>query len=222
MSAHLPLLVWLSPSFPVGAFAYSHGLEWAFEASDVDDAPGLQEWLDDLLQHGGGRNDAILLSLSYRAAREPHRIKELAELGVALAPSLERRLETVTQGNAFMLAIGKSWPCDAASAFAAAHDGDVPYPVAVGVAAAGHGIALEITLQSFLTGFVANLVSAAIRLGTVGQTEGQGAIAKLLPRVSELALACTEASLHDLGGCVFRADLSSILHETQYSRLFRS
>ncbi len=222
MSAHLPLLVWLSPSFPVGAFAYSHGLEWAFEAGDVADAAGLQEWLDDLLRHGGGRNDAILLSLGHRAAREPQRLAELAELGVALAPSLERRLETVTQGNAFMLAVGKSWPCDAVAAFAAAHDDDVPYPVAVGVAAAGHGIARETTLQAFLTGFVANLVSAAIRLGIVGQTEGQGVIAALLPRVSELALACADATIDDLGGCVFRSDLGSILHETQYSRLFRS
>jgi urease accessory protein len=222
MSAHLPLLVWLSPSFPVGAFAYSHGLEWAFEAGDVTDAPGLQEWLADLLHHGGGRNDAILLGLSHRAARDLPRLAELAELGVALAPSLERRLETVTQGNAFMLAIGKSWPCDVVTAFADAHDDDVPYPVAVGVAAAGHGIALEITLQSFLTGFVANLVSAAIRLGIVGQTEGQGVIAALLPRVTELARECTEASIDDLGGCVFRSDLGSILHETQYSRLFRS
>jgi urease accessory protein len=222
MSAHLPLLVWLSPSFPVGAFAYSHGLEWAFEAGDVVDAPGLQEWLADLLHHGGGRNDAILLSLSHRAARDLPRLAELAELGVALAPSLERRLETVTQGNAFMLAIGKSWPCEAVTAFADAHCDDVPYPVAVGIAAAGHGIARDITLQAFLTGFVANLVSAAIRLGIVGQTEGQGVIAALLPRVSELALACTEASIDDLGGCVFRSDLGSILHETQYSRLFRS
>ncbi len=222
MSAHLPLLVWLSPSFPVGAFAYSHGLEWAFEAGDVTDAPGLQEWLADLLHHGGGRNDAILLSESHRAARDLPRLTELAELGVALAPSLERRLETVTQGNAFMLAIGKSWPCDAVTAFAAAQDEDVPYPVAVGIAAAGHGISLEITLQAFLTGFVANLVSAAIRLGIVGQTEGQGVIAALLPSVSALALECTDATLDDLGGCVFRSDLGSILHETQYSRLFRS
>lgn len=222
MSAHLPLLVWLSPSFPVGAFAYSHGLEWAFEAGDVTDAAGLRDWLDDLLHHGGGRNDAILLSQSHRAAREPHRLAELAELGVALAPSLERRLETVTQGNAFMLAIGKSWPCDTVTAFIAAHDDDVPYPVAIGVAAAGHGIACETTLQAFLTGFIANLVSAAIRLGIVGQTEGQGVIAALLPRVTALARECTEASLDDLGGCVFRSDLGSILHETQYSRLFRS
>jgi urease accessory protein len=222
MSAHLPLLVWLSPSFPVGAFAYSHGLEWAFEAGDVSDARGLQEWLADLLHHGGGRNDAILIGQSHRAARDLPRLAELAELGVALAPSVERRLETVTQGNAFMLAIGKSWPCEAVTAFAHAHREDVPYPVAVGVAAAGHGIALEITLQSFLTGFVANLVSAAIRLGIVGQTEGQGVIAALLPVATALAHESCDATLDDLGGCVFRADLGSILHETQYSRLFRS
>ncbi len=222
MSAHLPLLVWLSPSFPVGAFAYSHGLEWAFEAGEVADAAGLAEWIADLLRHGAGRNDAILLAEAHRAAGDVPRLLELAELGIALSPSAERRLETVTQGNAFMLAIGKSWPCPTVTAFGAAHDGDTPYPVAIGLAAAGHDIPLADTLSAFLTGFVANLVSAAIRLGITGQTEGQGVIAKLLPDVEAVAREAGEAGIAGLGGCVFASDLGSMRHETQYSRLFRS
>jgi urease accessory protein len=224
MASHLPLLVWLSPSFPVGAFAYSHGLEWAQEAGDVTDAATLQAWLDDLLAFGAARNDAVLFAEAWRAALGgdgPH-LAEAAELGLALASSAERRLETVTQGDAFLIAVAKSWPCAAVETLRAAWDGPVAYPVAVGVAAAGHGIALGTALEGFALGFVANLVSAAVRLGIVGQTDGQRVIAALVPMVQDLARFAQTSTLDDLGGCAFRSDLASLHHETQYSRLFRS
>ena len=64
----LPLLIWLSPAFPVGAYAYSHGLEWAVEAGDVVDAASLEVWLVDLLAFGAPRSDAILFVAAFRAA----------------------------------------------------------------------------------------------------------------------------------------------------------
>lgn len=222
MSLHPALMIWLSPAFPVGAFAYSHGLEWAFEAGDVTEADALRDWLDAIIAHGAGRNDAILLALSYRDASDPERLRECAALGRALASSSERRLETCMQGDAFLAAIDASWPCESVSRHRAADAGETPYPVAVGIAAAGHGIPLGETLVAYLTGFLANLVSAAIRLGVTGQTDGQRTIAALLPRVREVAEAAEGAGLDDLGGCVFNSDLGAILHETQYSRLFRS
>jgi urease accessory protein len=222
--AHLPLMVWLSPSFPVGAFAYSHGLEWAHEAGDVTDAASLEAWLSDLLGHGAARNDAILFASAYRAAGagDGATLAEIAELALALAGSEERRLETTTQGDAFAAAVARSWPCGAVDLLAESWSGPVAYPVAVAAAAAGHGIPLSEALEAFVLGFVANLVSAAVRLGAIGQTDGQRVIAALVPQVRELAGLARDLSLDDLGSCAFRSDLAALAHETQYTRLFRS
>lgn len=223
-SAHLPLMVWLSPSFPVGAFAYSHGLEWAFEAGDLHDAETLRDWLDALVSHGSLRNDLILFATVFRAVAAGDRVElaEAAELALALANSAERRLETVTQGNAFVAALRAAWPCAALDDLRRAWEGDVAYPVAVAVAAAGHDLPLRTSLEAYGLAFVANLVSAAVRLGIVGQTDGQRVTAGLVPALHRAAGEAEAATLDDLGGCAFRSDLAALRHETQYSRLFRS
>jgi len=225
MTIPLPLLVWLSPSFPIGAFAYSHGLEWAQEAGDVRDAASLEAWLADLLAHGAGRNDAILLAEAFRAASadDDGALLAAAELALALASSTERRLETTTQGDAFLLAIARSWPCETATRLRdKILDGPIAYPVAVGTAAAGHAVPLPDLLRASLLAFVSNLVSAAIRLGIVGQTDGQRVLAALIPAVEGLAAEALDLTLDDLGGAAFRSDLAALRHETQYTRLFRS
>jgi urease accessory protein len=218
----LPLAAWFSPMFPVGAFAYSHGLEWAHEAGDVGDADDLRDWLTTLLERGALHNDAILLGTAYRAAfqGDAQSLAEINELALALATSRERRLETGTQGNAFLHAIRKSWPC--ATVDLLEDSDDVAYPVAVALAAAGHGLPLDATLDMLCLGFVSNLVSAAIRLGIIGQSDGQSVIAALLTVVRDTAHACASKRLDDLGGSAFRSDLASLRHETQYTRLFRS
>jgi urease accessory protein len=223
-AAALPLMVWFSPAFPVGAFAYSHGLEWAVETGAVSDAATARAWIADLLELGSGRNDAILLAAAHRAAAQGDgaALREVAELAIALQPTAERRLEATAQGNAFVIAARASWPCATLEALAAAWDGDVAYPVAVGVVAAGHGLALPVTLEAALLAFVANLVSAAVRLGAIGQTDGQRITAALLPGVRTAAAAAASASLDDLGGAAWRSDIASARHETQYTRLFRS
>ncbi len=225
---HLLLMSWFSPAYPVGAFAYSHGLEWAHEAGDLPDAAALRGWLGDLVALGAARNDAILMAEAWRLTEAGDTegatsgIAGLAELALAMAASLERRLETVTQGNAFVLATRAAHPCAALDALKRAVPQDVPYPVAVGVAAAGHGVPLADALPAFAFGFVANLVSAAVRLGVVGQTDGQRVLAALMPDAAALALEAERSGLDDLGACAFRSDLASLRHETQYSRLFRS
>ena len=217
-------MIWLSPSFPVGAFAYSHGLEWAFESGDLHDRATLLEWLDALVAHGSLRNDLILFAQAWRATGEGDeaRLAEAAELALALANSVERRLETVTQGNAFVAAMRTAWPCAAISELARSWAGDVAYPVAVAIAAAGHGLPLRPALEAYGLAFAANLVSASVRLGIVGQSDGQRIVAALVPALHEAALAAESATLDDLGGCAFRSDIASLRHETQYSRLFRS
>jgi urease accessory protein len=221
--AELPLLVWLSPAFPVGAFAYSHGLEWAAEAGDVVDAATLDAWLGDLLRFGAPRSDAVLFACAFRAvcAADWRELSDINALAVALAGSAERRLETSAQGGAFVSAMRAAWPCPALSRLPAAGD-PVAYPVAVGAAAAGHGLDLELSLQAFVLSLIANLVSAAVRLGAIGQTDGQKTLAGVLPDVRRVAREAAGAGLDDLGSCAFRSDIAAIRHETQYSRLFRS
>jgi urease accessory protein len=218
----LPLAIWFSPMFPVGAFAYSHGLEWAQEAGDITDADDLRDWLSTLIQRGALHNDTILLADAYRAAVrcDANRVYEMNELALAMATSRERRLETATQGNAFLLAIKKSWPC--ASLDLLGPGEDVAYPVAAALATAGHNLPLDATLNMFSLGFLTNLVSAAIRLGIIGQSDGQSVIAALIPIIGETAQSCASKSIDDLGGSAFRSDLASLKHETQYTRLFRS
>ena len=218
-----PLMVWLSPSFPVGSFAYSHGLEWAVEAGDVDDAPSLEAWLDDLLHHGGPWSDAVLLAQTHRAvtARDDAKFDDVAALAAALAPTQERKLETLAQGAAFLAAVRAAWPSPALER-AKPFEGEIAFPVAVGLTAAGHGIALTATLEAYLVALVTNLVSAAVRLIPLGQTDGTKAVAKLVPAAKQVAARAAAAAIDDIGGAALRSDIASMRHETQYTRLFRS
>jgi len=210
-AALLTLTQWLSPAFPVGAFSYSHGLEWAVEAGDVTDAPSFQDWLAAILKDGAGRNDAILLAAAYRAHADT--LPEIDELSRALAPSRERLMETGQQGAAFANTASDIWPMSLPG---------LTYPVAVGAAARAMGLPLAQTLAMYLHGFAGNLTSAAIRLVPLGQTAGQAALAALAPVCSDIAEQAQAQTLDDLGSCAFMADIASMKHETQYTRLFQS
>lgn len=212
-TALLRLLTWLSPAFPTGAFAYSHGLEWAVEAGDVRDEGALREWLEDVLERGTGWSDAILLRQAWRAA-DTAALAAVAELAAALSPSRERRLETLDQGDAFLRAAAP-WGAPRVA-------GRVAYPVAVGSVAAMHGIPEDATCAGFLHAFAANLVSAAVRLVPLGQSAGLRVLASLEPVLLGVAEATCGAGLDDLGGACFRSDIAAMRHETQYTRLFRT
>ena len=218
------LMTWLSPAYPVGAFAYSSGIEWAVEAGDVRDATTLTHWLATILSDGGGFCDAVFFIHAHRAATTHNEgsLLAAAELGLALAPSKERSLETTAQGRAFLDATRAAWPCAALDWLRRVWDGPVCYPVAVGVAAAGHGIAIETSLAAYLQAVTANLVSAGVRLIPLGQTDGLRVIAALEAVISTTATRALSCPLDEVGSSAFRADLASMRHETQYTRLFRS
>ena len=160
-------MIWLSPSFPVGAFAFSHGLEWAVETGDVHDYKSVCLWLDDLLQHGSGRSDTVSVALAYKAvqAHDEQALQELTEWVVAAQPSSERRLEALMQGQAFALAIKSAWGHPRFTELCELCGPDLPYSIAFGLACACHAIPLPAALRAYALAFVSNLVSAAIRLG---------------------------------------------------------
>jgi urease accessory protein len=218
------LMAWLSPAFPVGAFSYSSGIEWAVGAGDITDEATLQSWLGVMLSEGGGFCDAVLFAQAHRAALgdDDKALYDIAELAAAFAPSKERHLETTAQGNAFVEAARAAWGCAALDRLKAVWSGPVAYPIAVAVTAAGHGIALEPALATYLQALGANWVSAGVRLIPLGQTQGLRVLAALEPAVAATAQRALAAKLDDLGSSAFRADLASARHETQYTRLFRS
>jgi len=224
ISIDVRLQVWLSPSFPVGAFAFSHGLELAADRCWVHNRDSLEAWLRDLVELGSLRNDLILLASAWRAtaASDMAALLGVNELALALQPSAERRLETATQGTAFLATLAAAWPCPPLSAVSARIAAEAALPVAVGAGTAAHAIDLEGTLHAFAMAFATNLVSAAIRLSIVGQTDGQRVIAALTLALQRQAAAAATATLDTIGSATLRSDLASLAHETQYSRLFRS
>jgi urease accessory protein len=223
-SALYRLMAWLSPSYPVGAFSYSSGLEWAVEAGDVTDTDTLRRWLAVMIGQGGGFCDAVFLVHAHRAtaAGDEKDLHGVAELAAAFAPSKERRLETTAQGSAFLAATRAAWPCAALDRLVAVWDGPIAYPAAVGVAAAGHGIPVAQTVAAYVQALAANLVSAGVRLVPLGQTDGQRVLAQLEETVAATAARAVRTPLDEVGGAAFRADLATMRHETQYTRLFRS
>jgi urease accessory protein len=218
------LQAWLSPAYPVGAFSFSSGLEWAVEAGDVSDAASLQRWLAVILTDGGGFCDAVFFVHAHRAVErsDDKALATVAELAVAFAPSKERHLETTAQGSAFLAATRAAWPSVAVDRLTSVSPGPCAYPVAVGVAAAGHAIPLAPALAAYLHALAANLISAGVRLIPLGQTDGQRVLAALEPVIAAAAARALKTPLDDVGSAAFRADLASLRHETQYTRLFRS
>lgn len=223
----LRLLSWLSPSFPVGAFAYSHGIEAALDTGLVADAAGLGDWIDGIVRFGSGRVDAALLRAAWEglAGPAPDRLAWAAEWGAAQRGTAETALESSAQGQAFLDTVVAVWPDDALGAWAAdlaAQDLRPAYAVAVGAAAARAGVGLRPAVAAYLHALAANLVSAGLRLVPLGQTDGQRLIARLEPVVLGAADAALARDPEDLGAAALMVEWTSIAHETQYTRLFRS
>ena len=206
----LTLQQWLSPAFPVGGFAWSHGLETAISDGDVHDEDSLTAWLETVIARGSGAADATLLT----AAMAPDADHEgLAARAAALAGSAERLAETESQGKAFTEAHNALMEND----FPAC-----PLPVAVGRAATALGLPPTTVAAAYLQGFAANLVSAAVRFMPLGATAGQAVLHRLRPLIVATAEAAAARTPDEI--CVSQpgADIASLRHETQAVRIFRS
>ena len=211
----LRLMTLFSPVFPVGGFAYSHGLEQAVHENFIKNAEDLFNWLDDLLIHGSLHNDAVLIAEAWRSTDQGKSIIALVEIANANAASKERFLEIDLQGRAFCKAV-------AHTGFLKEIYEALPYPVAVGVLGHQLEISLSSVLTAYLHTFLSNLVQAAIRLVPLGQSDGVKTMAKLEKTILAITENSDKLTLDNLGSCCFLSDIMAMRHETLYSRIFRS
>ena len=219
------LMTWLSPAYPVGAFSYSHGLEYAVEERLVRDRDTLIQWLTTAIDVGAGRISGALLAEAWRAAADGDagRLEEVAALAAAWRSTSETALESEAQGAAFLSATRAAWPHPMLDRLVPERrGGPIVISVAVGATCGCHGIELAPALTAYLHSFAGNLVSAGVRLIPLGQSDGQLAIAALEPVIARAALACAEISLDQVGSAALVLDWCSMRHELQYTRLFRS
>lgn len=208
----LTLTQWLSPAYPVGAFAYSHGLERLVQSGAVHDAVSLRDWLHDVLKHGAGWSDALFLTAAWRAKSELA-VAELDDMARAFAGPFERRFEAAQQGAAFCGVTAAVWGIELT---------ELTYPVAIGCAARHAGLPVEPTARLYLHAFISNLVSAAQRLMPLGQTAAQRVVRDMAPLCANRAHAAVQADLSALSGTAFLAEIAAMQHETQQPRIFRT
>jgi urease accessory protein len=225
--ALLRLQNWLSPAFPTGSYSYSHSLECAVEAGHVNDPESLVDWLEADLCYGSGRNEAIFFSEAWSSARDDNRAKlfEIAELASAFRGTSEFALESSQQASACHSMLRHVWPdqlLDALSQWLSERQVPPALSVVLGVRSAREGIPVGLALPAYLQSYLANLVTAGVRLIPLGQTDGQRAIAALEAAVLTASAQARNATIDDLGSAAFMVDLASMGHETQYTRLFRS
>jgi urease accessory protein len=218
---------WLSPAFPTGSYSYSHGIEWAVESGHIHDRKSLVDWLEADLCYGSGRNEAILFIEAWRCAKENKcdDLLKIAELAAAFRGTSEFALETSQQAASCLATLRRVWPDSLIETLSdlLSELGISPVlSIVLGVRAARQDIPATLSLPAFLQSYLANLITAGVRLVPLGQTDGQLAIAELEPAVLRVAGQAGCATIHDLGSAGFIVDLISASHETQYTRLFRS
>jgi urease accessory protein len=219
------LLAWMSPAYPIGAFSYSHGVETAVEEGFIKDRISLVAWLETVLLQGTGVVDGALFAAAWRAATAEDwtNFDTIAERAAAWRGSSEMALESRQQGGSFLSITRTAWPHHALDAAHERLAGELALPAAVALAAASHGVDIEVALKGYLHAFTANLISAAVRSVPLGQSDGQIALAGLEPTVQAATTAALAVeSLDEVGTATPLLDWCSIRHETQYTRLFRS
>ena len=212
-----------SPSLPIGAFAYSQGLESAIEHQMVTDREGLDQWCRDYLIHGLARLDVPLLRRLYRALDEgdPSLVEALNQQVLAMRETRELYDEEVNLGRSLRRVIKSQQARLELSNLTWAVD-HKRLGYLARFALLGHGLTLteDMVIASFLWSWLDNQVMVACKSIPLGQTDAQAVLLDGRDTIQKIMdePAVEETPLSSLPG----AALLSALHEEQYSRLFRS
>lgn len=219
--ARLRLLQLVSPSLPVGAFTYSQGLEWAAECGWVADEPTLRAWIESLLESSMAYLDLPVLARLYRAAKtaDGEALAYWSDYLVASRETGELRLEERNRGRAMAsllpeLGIPVSEEhlplfrqCQLAGFAQAAQHWQIP---------------LEDAAAGYCWGWLESMTLAGVKIIPLGQSAGQRTVAALTIRVPEIVRTGLAVGDEQIGAACTAQAIASSLHETQYTRIYRS
>ena len=218
----LPQLLRLaSPMLPVGAYAYSQGMEWAVDEGTIGDEASALAWITDLLRFNIGTLEAPVWRRLYRAWQEGdvESARHWNERFIAIRETAEFRAETLQMGGALKAVLDATLEIDTGLL----EQIESPaFPTAFSFAAHGLGVPLREGLTGYLWAWAENQVSAAMKLVPLGQSSGQRILVKLialLPEIADNALGMQEDEFSNFAPALA---IASSRHETQYTRLFRS
>ena len=223
----LKLMTWNSPNFPIGSFVYSHGLEYSVEIGLVNDQPSLVNWIEGIILFGSGRVDASLLKAAYTAFEKENYslLNKIVERADTQKSTKEFSLESKTQGSTFLKTLIKICPNSKLDIWENNLEKikrEPAFPVSFGVACSIFNIPMRQSILVFLNSIVSNLVSAGIRLIPLGQIAGQKSIISLEEVIIKATSKAMKRDIEDFGSAALVVDWTSMKHETQYTRLFRS
>jgi urease accessory protein len=217
----LPLLRFVSPTLPIGSYAYSRGLEYAVHAGWVHDEASASAWIVGLLEHVIALLDGpvlLRLHLAHQANDDAALERWNARL-LASRESAELRLED-TQMGAALARLLMSQGVARAQPWAARKD--ACYATLFALAAVHFAVPREPALLGFLWAIADSQTSAAVRLVPLGQTAGQRILAASIAKLPDCARSAEQLDDSQIGALSPALALGSALHETQYTRLFRS
>jgi len=219
--ALLRLLQLVSPSLPVGGFTYSQGVEWAVECGWIQSAADLEQWLEDQLQTTIARLDLPVLMRLHKAveAEDQEALQHWNTFLLACRETAELRLEERNRGRALADLLVKL----------ELHGSEPWKPTLAETQLAGFALAacrwaipLEQAALGYAWNWLDNLVLAAVKLIPLGQTQGQQVLERLSPTIPPLVSIATGLPDDEIGAANPALAIASSLHETQYTRLFRS
>ena len=202
---HQILQVWFSSSFPIGSYAYSHGLEALIDDKKIKNKDDVKEFLDALLFYGTLRNDYIFLKSIYKG-------KEINELILASASSKERQIEIINMGNSFRKIMRDSWELSLPE--------NTSFIYCLAKAGLHFNIKFDDLIKFYLQSFISNLINVCVKHIPMSQKDGQSLNVNFINQIQDFLTNAEKLTLNDIGSTFFIGDIFAIKHENLDSRIY--
>ena len=199
------LQIWFSSSFPVGSYAYSHGLEAIIDNKLINNKNDVEEFLNALLFNGTLRNEYIFIKSIYEG-------KEINNLILSSASSKERQIEMVDMGNSFRKIMKQSWDLELTE--------NTAFTYCLSKAAIHFNIKFEYLIKFYLQSFISNLINVCVKHIPISQKDGQKLNVIFINKIQDFLRKSEKLNLEDIGSTFFIGDLFSIKHENLETRIY--